>query len=42
MAPVAVVANKHTNLPRAKHMIFSPNGIDRLTPYDFRSDFAAK
>ena len=42
MSPEAAPANKHTNISIAKHMIVSPSGINRLAPYDFRSDFAAK
>lgn len=42
MAPEAAPANKHTNISMAKHMIVSSSGINRLAPYDFRLDFAAK
>ena len=43
--PVALKAattNEHAIISIAKHMIFSPNGIHRLAPFDVRSHFSAE
>lgn len=38
----AAPANEQANISIAKHMIFSPNGLHRLVPFNFRSDFSAE
>lgn len=43
--PVALKAaptNEHAIISIAKHMIFSPNGLHRLAPFDVRSHFSAE
>lgn len=42
VASKAAPTNEQANISIAKHMIFSPNGIHRLAPFDIRSDFSAK